>query len=100
MPKSDPPKKDSIEYYKKKYGVSGFNSPKRTPNHPTKSHIVVVKVGDKIRVIRFGQQGVSGEGKASKETVRKKRIVVNLSRLGMPKIFQKVRCPRPTGQTK
>ena len=100
MPKSDPPKKDSIEYYKKKYGVSGFNSPKRTPNHPTKSHIVVVKVGDKIRVIRFGQQGVSGEGKASKGDSEKEKIVVNLSRLGMPKIFQKERCRRPTGQTK
>ena len=38
-------------------GVSGFNKPKRTPNHPKKSHIVVAKVGDKIKTIRFGQQG-------------------------------------------
>ncbi len=44
----------------KRAGVSGFNQPKRTPNHPTKSHVVVAKVGDKIRTIRFGQQGVSG----------------------------------------
>lgn len=73
MGKSEAPKKDSIEYYKKKYGVSGFNSPKRTPSHPTKSHIVVVKVGDKIRVIRFGQQGVSGEGKASKSDSEKEK---------------------------
>ena len=38
-------------------GVSGFNKPKRTPNHPKKSHIVVAKEGDKIKTIRFGQQG-------------------------------------------
>lgn len=44
-------------------GVSGFNKPKRTPSHPTKSHIVVAKVGDKVKTIRFGQQGVSGAGK-------------------------------------
>ena len=38
-------------------GVSGYNKPKRTPNHPTKSHVVVAKEGDKIKTIRFGQQG-------------------------------------------
>ena len=38
-------------------GVSGFNKPKRTPSHPKKSHIVVAKEGDKIKTIRFGQQG-------------------------------------------
>ena len=38
-------------------GVSGYNKPKRTPGHKTKSHIVVAKVGDKIKTIRFGQQG-------------------------------------------
>ena len=42
---------------------SGYNKPKRTPNHPTKSHVVVAKEGDKIKTIRFGQQGVSGAGK-------------------------------------
>ena len=41
-------------------GVSGFNKPKRTPNHPTKSHVVVAKEGDKIKTIRFGQQGKTG----------------------------------------
>jgi len=41
-------------------GVDGFNRPKRTPNHPTKSHVVVAKEGDKTKTIRFGQQGVSG----------------------------------------
>lgn len=41
-------------------GVDGYNKPKRTPNHPTKSHIVVAKEGDEIKTIRFGQQGVQG----------------------------------------
>tara|TARA_R100000388_G_scaffold81932_1_gene60605 strand:- start:104 stop:394 length:291 start_codon:yes stop_codon:yes gene_type:complete len=44
-------------------GVSGYNKPKRTPNHPTKSHIVVAKEGDKIKTIRFGQQGAKTAGK-------------------------------------
>ena len=47
-------------------GVSGYNQPKRTPNHPTKSHVVVAKQGDKIKTIRFGQQGVTGAGKNPK----------------------------------
>jgi|TARA_R110000772_G_scaffold46587_1_gene106247 hypothetical protein len=42
-------------------GVSGFNKAKRTPSHPKKSHVVVAKVGDKIKTIRFGQQGVTGD---------------------------------------
>jgi hypothetical protein len=46
----------------KSVGVSGYNKPKRTPSHPTKSHVVVAKVGDKTKTIRFGQQGVSGAG--------------------------------------
>lgn len=41
-------------------GVSGYNKPKKTPSHPTKSHAVVAKVGDKTKTIRFGQQGVTG----------------------------------------
>jgi hypothetical protein len=41
-------------------GVSGYNKPKRTPKHPTKSHVVVAKEGDKVKTIRYGQQGVSG----------------------------------------
>ena len=41
-------------------GVEGYNKPKRTPNHPTKSHVVVAKDGDTVKTIRFGEQGVSG----------------------------------------
>ena len=47
----------------KRIGVSGYNKPKRTPKHKTKSHVVVAKEGNKIKTIRFGQQGVSGAGK-------------------------------------
>jgi hypothetical protein len=43
-------------------GVAGYNKPKRTPSHPTKSHVVVAKEGDTVKTIRFGQQGVSGAG--------------------------------------
>lgn len=56
-------------------GVSGYNIPKRTPNHPKKSHVVVAKVGDKTKLIRFGQQGVSGAGKnpqSAKDKARRK----------------------------
>jgi len=45
----------------KRAGVSGYNKPKRTPSHPTKSHVVVAKSGDQVKTIRFGQQGVSGD---------------------------------------
>ena len=41
-------------------GVSGYNKPKATPSHPTKSHVVVAKVGDEVKTIHFGQQGVKG----------------------------------------
>ena len=51
----------------------GFNKPKRTPNHPTKSHVVLAKEGDKIKLIRFGQQGVSGAGKNPKSEKQKAR---------------------------
>jgi hypothetical protein len=54
---------------------SGFNKPKRTPGHKTKSHAVLAKVGETIKLIRFGQQGVSGAGKnpmTDKDKARKK----------------------------
>jgi len=54
-------------------GVSGYNKPKRTPSHPTKSHVVVAKEGDKVKTIRFGQQGVSGAGKNPKTASEKAR---------------------------
>ena len=42
-------------------GVSGYNKPKRTPSHKTKSHVVVAKDGDQVKTIRFGQQGKTGD---------------------------------------
>lgn len=65
------------DYYSilKRVGVSGFNKPKKTPSHPTKSHVVVAKSGDQVKTIRFGQQGVSGAGanpKSEKDKARQK----------------------------
>ena len=57
----------------KKAGVSGYNKPKRTPNHKTKSHVVVAKSGRKIKTIRYGQQGVSGAGSSPKTAAQKAR---------------------------
>jgi hypothetical protein len=54
-------------------GVTGFNKPKKTPSHPTKSHVVVAKEGDTIKTIRFGQQGVKGAGKSPKTKEDKAR---------------------------
>ncbi len=56
--------------------VAGFNKPRRTPSHPKKSHIVVAKVGDKVKTIRFGQQGAKTAGKPKKgesEAMKRKR---------------------------
>jgi len=52
----------------KKLGVSGVNKPKATPSHPKKSHVVLAKVGSKVKVIRFGQQGVSGSPRKEGES--------------------------------
>lgn len=54
-------------------GVSGYNKPKRTPSHPTKSHVVVAKEGSNVKLIRFGQQGVKGAGKNPKTKEDKAR---------------------------
>ena len=61
---------------KKKHNLSGYNKPKRTPNHPTKSHIVLAKEGDTIKLIRFGEQGAKTAGKPKKgesDKMKKKR---------------------------
>jgi hypothetical protein len=57
-------------------GVSGYNKPKRTPDHPKKSHIVVAKEGDKVKTIRYGEQGASTAGKpkaGESDKMKKKR---------------------------
>jgi hypothetical protein len=63
----------AITYRGERFG--GFNKPKRTPGHKTKSHAVLAKVGETIKLIRFGQQGVSGAGKnpmTDKDKARRK----------------------------
>jgi hypothetical protein len=60
MPKKDP----RLE----RHGLSGYNKPKRTPKHPKKSHVVLAKEGDKVKLIRYGQQGVSGSPKRDGES--------------------------------
>lgn len=54
-------------------GVAGYNKPKATPNHPTKSHVVVAKEGDQVKTIRFGQQGIKGAGSNPKTASEKAR---------------------------
>jgi hypothetical protein len=66
---------------------AGYNKPKRTPNHPKKSHAVLAKEGDTIRLIRFGQQGVKGAGKnpkTAKDKARKKSYYARHNAQGKP----------------
>ena len=65
----------------KRAGVSGYNKPKRTPNHPTKSHVVVAKKGNQIKTIRYGQQGVTGDkGDTARSRSFKKRHARNIKK--------------------
>ena len=66
---------DRVKSTMKREGLKGVNKPKRTPSHKTKSHVVMAKQGDTYKLIRFGQQGVSGAGKnpkSKKDKARKK----------------------------
>ena len=78
----------------KKHGLKGVNKPKRTPDHKTKSHMVLAAEGHNMKLIRFGQQGVSGAGKSpktAKEKARRKsfkaRHAKNISRGKMSPAF-------------
>ena len=70
-----------------KAGVTGYNKPKRTPGHPTKSHIVVAKEGDQIKTIRFGQQGVKTNQTAGQRKAFKSRHAKNIARGKMSAAF-------------
>ena len=64
----------AVEYRGEKF--AGYNKPKRTPNHPTKSHVVLAKEGDQIKMIRFGEQGAKTAGKpkaGESDKMKKKR---------------------------
>ena len=70
-----------------KAGVSGYNKPKKTPDHPTKSHVVVAKEGDQVKLVRFGQQGVVGAGKnptTAKDKARKNSYYARHDAQGKP----------------
>lgn len=64
----------------KKYGLSGVNKPKRTPSHGKKSHIVLAKEGDRVKVIRFGQQGVKTNQTAGQREAFKSRHGKNIKK--------------------
>ena len=82
----------------KKHGLKGVNKPKRTPKHPKKSHVVLAQEGHQLKLIRFGQQGVSGAGKNPKTAQIK--LDVNLLKLDMQKILKKEKCLQLIGQIK
>jgi hypothetical protein len=64
---------EAIKSAMKRLGVSGVNKPKRTPSHPTKSHVVLAKEGSKVKTIRFGQQNVKGSPKREGESESDKK---------------------------
>ena len=78
-----------------RYGLSAFNKPKRTPSHPEKSHVVLAKQGDRVKLIRFGQQGAKtkpprkGESQADKDKRRsfKARHAKNIAKGKMSAAF-------------
>ena len=91
-----PTKKDSRL---SKAGVTGYNKPKRTPSHPTKSHVVVAKSGNQVKTIRFGQQGVSGspakKGESSSDAARRKSF-----KAGTQPTLPRASCLQPSGPIK
>jgi hypothetical protein len=75
----------AIDYRGEKF--AGYNKPKRTPGHKTKSHAVLAKEGTKVKLVRFGQQGVKGAGKApttAKDKARKKSYYARHNAQGKP----------------
>ena len=64
---------DRVKAQMKKNNLKGVNKPKRTPNHKTKSHVVMAKEGNKYKLIRFGQQGVRGAGSNPNSKAQKAR---------------------------
>jgi hypothetical protein len=64
----------------KKYGLSGLNKPKRTPSHPTKKGIVATKIGDKVKIIRFGDQKMGHNYSAEARKAFKSRHAKNIAK--------------------
>ena len=76
--------KEKIQNKLKKYGLKGVNIPKRTTGHPTSSHVVLAKEGNKVKLIRFGQQGVQGspprKGESEQSKDRRARFKARMAR--------------------
>jgi hypothetical protein len=68
-------------------GVSGYNKPKRTPGHKTKSHVVVAKDGDQVKTIRFGEQGAKTNQNAAQRAAFKSRHAKNIAKGKMSAAF-------------
>ena len=81
-------------------GVSGFNKPKRTPSHPTKSHVVVAKSGGQTKTIRFGQQGVKTNQTVGQRKAFKSRHQKNISRGPMAAAYWADKVKWSTSKTK
>lgn len=78
---------DRVKNQIKKNGLSGVNKPKKTPDHPKKSHVVMAKEGDSYKLVRFGQQGVKGAGDnptTEKDKARKKSYYARHNAQGKP----------------
>ena len=78
---------DRVKTQMKKNGLTGVNKPKRTPNHSSKSHVVMAKEGDSYKLLRFGQQGVKGAGsnpQTKKEKARRKSYYARHNAQGKP----------------
>lgn len=78
---------ERVKTQMKENGLSKVNTPKRTPSHKTKSHVVMAKEGDTYKLIRFGQQGVKGAGKnptSAKDKARKKSYYARHNAQGKP----------------
>jgi hypothetical protein len=65
--------KSKYANFLKRHGLKGFNKPKRTPDHPKKSHVVAAKVGDKVKLIRFGEQGADTVTESNPSPARAKK---------------------------
>jgi len=79
-------------------GVSGYNKPKRTPKHPTKSHVVVAKEGSKVKTIRYGSRVYQVQVPTPRQP--SKRLVANPSKLDTVRTSPRVRCLPRTGPTR
>ena len=82
-----------------KHNLKGVNKPKRTPGHKTKSHMVLAQEGHKLKLIRFGQQGVKGAGK-NPNLKKIKHVKNHITQDIMRRILVLVKCLQDTGHTR